>query len=110
MHILSTLLIGLAASVLVAAAPARIELPFSDAMFADFGAGKPSPDAINNNCLACHSTEMVLNQPQQSRAEWQEALIHMRKNYKAPVDVADDAAILDWLVAMQAGRADIKTP
>ena len=30
----------------------------------------PGADAINNNCLACHSADMVLNQPALSKAQW----------------------------------------
>lgn len=101
--------LGIAAVALIAAAPASIELPFSDAMFVDLGAGKPGSDAINNNCLACHSTEMVLNQPHLSRIEWQGEVTKMRNVYKAPIDPADEPAIVEWLVAMQAGRADIRS-
>jgi hypothetical protein len=35
----------------------KIDLPDSDRMFPD----GPGSDAINNNCLACHSAGMVLN-------------------------------------------------
>lgn len=35
-----------------------IELPAGDALFP----GGSGADAINNNCLACHSADMVLNQ------------------------------------------------
>jgi len=94
---------------LIAAAPASIELPFSDAIFVDLGAGQPGSDAINDNCLACHSAEMVLNQPHLSRIEWQAEVAKMRNVYKAPTNTNDDAAIVDWLVAMQAGRADIQS-
>ena len=51
-----------------------------------------------------------MNQPHLTRAEWQGEVAKMRNAYKAPVDPASDAAILDWLVAMQAARNDIKSP
>jgi hypothetical protein len=38
----------------------KIDLPDSDRMFT-------GADAINNNCLACHSAGMVLNQPELSK-------------------------------------------
>jgi hypothetical protein len=41
----------------------RLDVPTSDAMFP---AG-PGSDAINNNRLACHSADHVLNQPSLSR-------------------------------------------
>jgi len=42
----------------------KLDVPTSDAMFP---AG-PGSDAINNNCIACHSADHVLNQPSLSRA------------------------------------------
>ena len=36
-----------------------VDLPPGDEMFPN----GPGADAINNNCLACHSADMVLNQP-----------------------------------------------
>jgi cytochrome c553 len=92
--------LGLAAALLVAAAPVSIELPVAEGMFADI-AGGPSADAINNNCLACHSTEMVTNQPRLTAAEWAASVAKMRTIYKAPVAPEDDAAIVGWLVASQ---------
>ena len=74
--------------------------------FADIKGG-PSAETINANCLSCHSGEMVLNQPHLSRIEWQGEVTKMRSVYKAPVAASDDAAIVDWLVAMQAKRSDI---
>ena len=44
-----------------------VDLPSGDRMFP----GGPGADAINNNCLACHSAGMVLNQPALPKAEWQ---------------------------------------
>lgn len=95
--------LGMAAAVLAAAGPVGIDLPVADALFVDVRGG-PSADAVNNNCLACHSTEMVLNQPRLSAAEWTASVAKMRTVYKAPVDPQDDAAIVAWLVAMQSER------
>jgi cytochrome c553 len=70
-----------------------VELPAGDSLFP----GGSSADAINNNCLACHSADMVLNQPALPRATW-EAEVHKMVNvYKAPIDDADVAAIVDYL-------------
>ena len=60
--------------------------------------GGNSADAINNNCLACHSTGMVLTQPKMSRAEWQAEVDKMRNTYKAPIAAAAVPAIVDYLV------------
>jgi hypothetical protein len=88
------------AVVLVAAAPVSIELPFSTALYPDLGGGAPPADAVNNNCLSCHSAEMVLTQPRLTRAEWAGEVTKMRNVFKAPIDPADDAAIIAWLTAM----------
>ncbi len=43
-----------------------VSLPDGDRSFP----GGAAADAINNNCLACHSAGMVLTQPHLSRAQW----------------------------------------
>jgi hypothetical protein len=72
----------------------KLDVPTSDAMFP---AG-PGSDAINNNCLACHSADHVLNQPSLPRDAWQEVVNKMIKAYKAPVSPDDAKAIVDYLV------------
>jgi hypothetical protein len=72
----------------------KVDVPTSDTMFP---AG-PGSDAINNNCLACHSADHVLNQPSLSRMAWQEVVDKMIKAYKAPVSPDDAKAIVDYLV------------
>jgi hypothetical protein len=51
-----------------------LDLPTSDRSFPGGGAA----DAINNNCLSCHSAGMVLNQPVLSRAARQAIVDKMR--------------------------------
>jgi cytochrome c5 len=75
----------------------KLDVPASDAMFP---AG-PGSDAINNNCLACHSADHVLNQPSLSREAWQEVVNKMITAYKAPVSPDDAKAIVDYLVRTQ---------
>src|SRR5437879_12205077 len=75
----------------------KIDLPDSDKMFPD----GPGSDAINNNCLACHSAGMVLNQPALPKAEWEAEVDKMRTAYKAPIDAKDVDAILDYLVGIK---------
>jgi hypothetical protein len=91
------------ALLLGAAGPVSIELPRDFVPFADIPGG-PGAAAINGNCLSCHSAEMVMNQPVLTAPEWQGEITKMRTVYKAPVDPADDAAIIAWLLAMQATR------
>jgi mono/diheme cytochrome c family protein len=80
-----------------AAAPLQLksvilDLPQSDRTFTGQGA-----DAVNNNCLACHSAGMVLNQPPLAKAAWQAEVNKMIQIYKAPVAAADVTAIVDYL-------------
>jgi cytochrome c553 len=70
----------------------NVDLPDSDRMFRG-----PGADAINNNCLACHSAGMVLNQPDLSRQAWAAEVNKMINAYKAPVAPEDVGAIVDYL-------------
>jgi hypothetical protein len=94
-------LLALAALALVAAAPPTkrlaVELPDAEGLLPErYGV---SSEAVNNNCLACHSAAMITAQPRLSRVQWGETIAKMRTVYAAPIDPADDKAILDWLVA-----------
>lgn len=71
----------------------KLDVPISDSLFP---AG-PGSDAINSNCLACHSANHVLNQPSLSRKAWQEVVNKMITAYKAPVSPDDAKAIVDYL-------------
>ena len=75
----------------------KIDLPDSDTMFP---AG-PGSDAINNNCLACHSADMVLNQPSLSKQAWTAEVNKMINNYKAPVAPEDVGAIVNYLTVLK---------
>jgi cytochrome c553 len=75
----------------------KIDLPDSDKMFPD----GPRSDAINNNCLACHSADMVLNQPAFSKQAWAAEVNKMINNYKAPVAPEDVGAIVDYLTSLK---------
>jgi cytochrome c553 len=74
-----------------------IKLPRSDNHFP----GGRRADAINNDCLICHSTGMVLDQAKLSRAEWQNEVGKMRDSFKAPFGAQDIPAILDYLADVQ---------
>ncbi|HVJ53419.1 MAG TPA: cytochrome c [Aliidongia sp.] len=71
----------------------KVELPTGERMFP----GGKEADAINGNCLACHSAGMVLNQPALPRAAWDAEVHKMINVYKAPVDEADVAPIVAYL-------------
>jgi cytochrome c553 len=75
----------------------KLDLPDSDKMFPD----GPGSDAINNNCLACHSADMVLNQPSLSKQAWAAEINKMINNYKAPIAPEDVGAIVGYLTALK---------
>jgi cytochrome c5 len=76
-----------------------VDLPADDRMFEG-----PGADAANNNCLACHSAGMVLNQPAMSKAQWRAEVDKMRTAYKAPIDPDDVSSIVDYLAAIGSTR------
>lgn len=59
-------------------------------------------DAMNANCSGCHSTSMILLQPALTTEEWKAEIKKMREVYKAPVNPADEPAILAYLEATSA--------
>jgi hypothetical protein len=73
-----------------------VDLPDSGRMFPG-----PGSDALDNNCLACHSASMVLNQPALPKSAWQAEVTKMINIYKAPVSEEDAAAVVDYLVRMK---------
>ena len=78
----------------------KVDLPDSDKMFPD----GPNSDAVNNNCLACHSVGMVLNQPDMSKQAWAAEVNKMITAYKAPVAPEDVAAIVDYLARVKGAK------
>lgn len=100
--------IGIFAAALLVSAPSwaqqlptikstTVDFPAGDSMFP----GGSSAEAINQNCLACHSADMVLNQPAFPKATWEAEVHKMINTYKAPVDNADIAPIVDYLVQIK---------
>jgi hypothetical protein len=69
-----------------------LQVPSSDQLFSG-----PGADAVNNNCLACHSADHILNQPSLPRKTWEEVVNKMVDAYKAPISSKDAAAIVDYL-------------
>ncbi len=65
----------------------------------------PHADAVNANCVACHSASMALNQPPLSAKQWAGEVAKMRDVYKAPISEQDVPAIVAYLTAMSAGPA-----
>ena len=74
-----------------------VNFPHSDSTFP----GGREADAINNDCLICHSAGMVLDQASLSRAGWQGIVDQMRNDFKAPFAAEDTPAIVDYLVNLK---------
>ena len=77
-----------------------VDLPPGDDMFPN----GPGAEAINNNCVACHSADMVLNQPALPMMQWQAEVDKMQAAYKAPIDPKDVDAIVDYLVSLRPAK------
>jgi hypothetical protein len=86
-----------AASQLTEFTSVKVDLPIGDRMFPD----GPNSDAINNNCLACHSAGMVLTQPKLPRKVWEAEVDKMRSIYEAPVGDEDANAVVDYLTRLK---------
>jgi hypothetical protein len=79
---------------------ADVTLPTGERTFA----GGAAADAINSNCLTCHSVGMISTQPKLQPNEWQAEVQKMRSVYKAPIQDEDVPAIVAYLSAMQVGQ------
>ena len=77
-----------------------IDLPTGERMFP----GDAKAEAINNNCLACHSAGMVLNQPAMPKAAWETEVHKMINVYKAPVAAEDVPAIVEYLASTKGSK------
>jgi hypothetical protein len=77
-----------------------VEFPTSESSFP----GGAAAEAITNNCTACHSPGMVLNQPALTPAQWQAEVNHMRKDFKAPIADADVPTIVAYLVSTKGAK------
>jgi hypothetical protein len=74
-----------------------VSLPYGSSKFP----GGHEADAVNRNCLICHSAGMVLTQPALSREQWQAEVDKMRAAYKAPIDPKDVDAIVGYLATLK---------
>ena len=74
-------------------------LPESDKTFLG-----PGSEVVNNNCVTCHSVEMVLTQPPFSKTAWEGIVKKMAKIYRAPVADTDVGPIVEYLNNLQAQK------
>lgn len=80
------------------AAPRTYELPEETAALAP----GPNLELVQGNCGGCHSSEYISTQPRQwpdARAFWTSEVVKMKKAYGAPLEDADVAKIVEYLVA-----------
>ncbi|MES2338004.1 MAG: cytochrome c [Pseudomonadota bacterium] len=61
----------------------------------------PGGALIERNCAACHSPEMIANQPPLTSEKWQATIDKMRTVYGAQIAEGDDAALVAALQATQ---------
>ena len=83
-------------------ATTRIELPAGDDVLPD----RLHAEAVDRNCLSCHSTETILNQPALSRDVWKAEIDKMRTAFGAQIDPEADDAILAYLTTINGVRRD----
>jgi hypothetical protein len=91
------LCLALAAGQSVHAAPKTIELPPDGIQLKT--SPLPGYEKARANCVACHSAEYMAYQPSTAaRPYWDAMVKRMKGVFKAPLDDADMADIVDYLV------------
>lgn len=61
----------------------------------------PGYQAFNNNCLICHSSRYILNQPDFPEKTWNSIVTKMQKTFGAPVPDSSIHEIVQYLVAIK---------
>lgn len=104
------IMIGLALFAMTASMPVRAEVrgkPVLQSVQVDTPTDRrtfppgPAVDAVNNECLTCHSVGMVMTQPAMSKAAWEAEVKKMAAVYGAPVAAEDVPKIVDYLVTVR---------
>ncbi len=70
----------------------------------------PNVQVYEKNCLICHSARYVLTQPQFSKTVWQNEVKKMVDAYGASISPADQALIVEYLVAVKGSEPPAKAP
>ena len=70
----------------------------------------PHVEEYEKNCLICHSARYVIMQPRFSKTQWQAEVKKMVDAYGASIPEADQALIVDYLVAVKGSEAPASTP
>jgi cytochrome c5 len=61
----------------------------------------PNVNTYRTNCLTCHTARYVSMQPRFSKTVWQNEVKKMVDVYGAPISEADQALIVEYLVALK---------
>jgi|SRR5580700_3605066 cytochrome c5 len=61
----------------------------------------PNKEIYQRNCLTCHTARYVSMQPRFSKTVWQSEVKKMVDAYGAPIPEADQALIVEYLVAVK---------
>ena len=67
----------------------------------------PNVELATATCLACHSADMITNQPRLTPEQWTANVEKMVKVYKANIEAKDVGPIVEYLVAMQGENAPV---
>jgi cytochrome c5 len=86
--------VALAASS-VAAADKTITMP-PDHAYATLKPG-PGVEVVQRQCVLCHSTDYIVQQPPGSAKQWEGVVTKMIKVYGAPVSDQDAKTIVEYL-------------
>lgn len=60
----------------------------------------PGRDVFMANCISCHTSRYVSDQPRFSRATWTKEVDKMRTAFGAPIPADQTGKIVDYLVAV----------
>ena len=61
----------------------------------------PAGELVAARCTACHSAEMILQQPPMDAAKWAGIVKKMREVYRAPVPAGEDTALAAALASLR---------
>ena len=70
----------------------------------------PHVEVYEKNCLVCHSVRYVLMQPRFSKTVWQNEVKKMVDAYGASITPADQALIVEYLVAVKGSEPPASAP
>jgi len=87
------LLTMIAVGSLFAQVESKIEVPY---ISYEIKMGKGF-DAVQANCLMCHSFGYIINQGPQSRLFWEKKIEKMIVHFKAPIQKEDAKVVADYL-------------